>query len=87
MKGLEELLLMAFDLQQTDDDLQPCCNKPKHKVKFLRKAMTEAARVKHEEHAGFQPGAYFMGPMPPLEKCWAFPCRIIQEFGPEKDDE
>lgn len=85
MRGLTELLVMAFELQATDDDYQPCCNKPKHRALFLRKSMTEAARIVHEEGHGFA-GAYFLGSSPAFEKCWAFPCRVIGEFGPEEWD-
>lgn len=87
MRGFEDLLVMGFCLQAIEDDLQPCCNNPKHKAKFLRKAMTEAARTWHDGRHEAMPGPYFFGPMPEFEKCWAFPCRLIQEFGPETDDD
>lgn len=87
MKGLEHLLVAAFDLMATDDDLQPCCHKPKHKAKALRKAMTEAARCLHEEHSAISAGAYFVGPPLTFEQCWAFPCRVVREFGPEVSDD
>lgn len=79
MKGLEELLVMAFELMATDDDLMPCCNKPKHMAKFLRIAMTAAARTCHEQEHGLTAGAYVIGALPPFEKCWGFPCRIVRE--------
>jgi hypothetical protein len=80
-------MVAAFELMATDDDLQPCCSKPKHKAKFLRKAMTEAARIRHEASHGWFPGAYLDGVLPAFEECWGFPCRVIREFGPEDSDD
>ena len=77
--GLEELIEQAMELINTDDDFLACCNKPRHRARFLSRAMVAVSTERHKEHVILTP--YFAGAPRTVETCGFFPCRLIREFG------